>query len=35
MKQRAFGAIAFRTHQRIPHTLNEGIAIQHTLLCQP
>ena len=35
MKQRAFGAIAFRTHQRIPHALNEGIAIQHALLCQP
>ena len=34
MKQRAFGAIAFRTHQRIPHALDEGIAIQHTLLCQ-
>ena len=34
MKQRAFGAIAFRTHQRIPHALDEGIAIQHALLCQ-
>ena len=34
MKQRAFGAIAFRTHQRIPHALDEGIAIQHALRCQ-
>ena len=34
MKQRAFGTIAFRTHQRIPHALDEGIAIQHALLCQ-